>query len=902
MIQLVAIVLLLLFSSVAEAAGWPVRTPRWEMSAAGIAVFQMDTLIDNCNDIDDTTLIQNAINATSDDDTVTIVDTCRVTSRITVGTQTPLASKRIHIRGLGVGVINVATSDQCLFTIYYQGARITELSGLRINQTTATKQSTNCGIVTARGTGWGMNVHDNLFVDVKQHLLEPRNTVFGVWHHNTWLLPDQGRDPGFEGGQSEYPVGGLLNPGAASTGGRGSLATALFLGNSAPTSGTPNDATYGDAIYVEFERWLNCAVILVDGIYECDPNAATRSISNATDGEGGTRAVFRYNEFHQLNLVTHGTEGGVNVGWTKCEWYGNVLHFYGSHNARGMHQRSCNGVAFDNQFIHHGTGRTHLNHAFTLYRGDQGLTVPPQANANWGKYGGTGTFDVNGAILYTGTHDGGDGESVLLEDDPTFPTTMDSLIPSTTRYGIQNTTVTSPWYGYTGNIYANRDAGGGSWKVYTRGDHTINSLRPSDGTACSGSVDCQPDKCNLIALQFNPSYIGQNDSQVCFNTGDTYAIRELINPVHGVGWHGGSLISSVNQVLIKPQGWVQDLIPYYVWNNTIDNTLVGGGVTVTPFLSDPNEPDKTSGSPAAVIGIAIPNRDFYNHVDDTGVTNPDCPVANFDGTCGMGVGTLAQRPATCTAGVGYWANDQGGNWNKLNADANDGGLYKCTATDTWSLYYTPLDVPHPIYADAEEEDPPPTLSSITPNSGLRGSTYVDVAFTGTSFDIGGAAINESCMGVTISNLSVDSATLITADVALAVDATLGECEMTVSTTAGTSGILTFNVEAATAPTLTSISPTAAYQGTTFILNLTGTAFDGGNGFAYPFGGTNGLTISGCVVNSAVSMTCKATVAINASPLNQRPIRVVTDAGESSGQLLRLLPSGSNNSQRMRILR
>ena len=26
----------------------------------------------------------------------------------------------------------------------------------------------------------------------------------------------------------------------------------------------------------------------------------------------------------------------------------------------------------------------------------------------------------------------------------------------------------------------------------------------------------------------------------------------------------------------------------------------------------------------------------------------------------------------------------------------DGVLYKCTATNTWSVYYTPYDYPHPL--------------------------------------------------------------------------------------------------------------------------------------------------------------------------------------------------------------
>lgn len=76
------------------------------------------------------------------------------------------------------------------------------------------------------------------------------------------------------------------------------------------------------------------------------------------------------------------------------------------------------------------------------------------------------------------------------------------------------------------------------------------------------------------------------------------------------------------------------------------------------------------------------NRDYYNY------------NASFNGTTGVGVGTLAARPATCTTGVAYWATDQG-NWNKSGSGSH-GVLYKCTATNTWTLYYTPCTYPHPL--------------------------------------------------------------------------------------------------------------------------------------------------------------------------------------------------------------
>jgi hypothetical protein len=82
----------------------------------------------------------------------------------------------------------------------------------------------------------------------------------------------------------------------------------------------------------------------------------------------------------------------------------------------------------------------------------------------------------------------------------------------------------------------------------------------------------------------------------------------------------------------------------------------------------------------------VGERDVYEH------------NGSFDGTAGVGVGVVGNRPATCTTGVAYWATDEG-EWWADNPGA-DGRLYKCTATDTWTLYYTPFEYPHPLTGDA----------------------------------------------------------------------------------------------------------------------------------------------------------------------------------------------------------
>lgn len=130
-----------------------------------------------------------------------------------------------------------------------------------------------------------------------------------------------------------------------------------------------------------------------------------------------------------------------------------------------------------------------------------------------------------------------------------------------------------------------------------------------------------------------------------------YACRDQIGRAYdSVQWSPG-------------QPYAQVFQPVYFWDNLIGSSQ---------FVVDDS-------------GLSIwlkQNRDWYT-------TN-----TSFNGTTGVGEGTLASRPATCTTGVGYWATDQG-EWNS-NYPGPDGQLYKCTATNTWSLYYTPYPYPHPL--------------------------------------------------------------------------------------------------------------------------------------------------------------------------------------------------------------
>src|SRR5262249_27004183 len=86
----------------------------------------------------------------------------------------------------------------------------------------------------------------------------------------------------------------------------------------------------------------------------------------------------------------------------------------------------------------------------------------------------------------------------------------------------------------------------------------------------------------------------------------------------------------------------------------------------------------------------VSNRDYYNAVSASAQTSATSP---FNGSTGMGFGTVAKRPATCThttapngentGGVGYFATDQN-------------TLYRCSATNTCTAWTLPYTYPHPL--------------------------------------------------------------------------------------------------------------------------------------------------------------------------------------------------------------
>lgn len=165
---------------------------------------------------------------------------------------------------------------------------------------------------------------------------------------------------------------------------------------------------------------------------------------------------------------------------------------------------------------------------------------------------------------------------------------------------------------------------------------------------------------------------------------NAYGYPALDQPGRGNGdLLSGNFPSKVNSTTGTVAWPNQAFEPMYFWNNVGDFVPGWSGMVVLNRAGE---------------DLIQSDRDYY--LPASGIqTSPSSP---FDGTSGVGWGTLANRPATCTTGVAYFATDQG-SWNTSSSNphgvqqnGSDGVLYVATSTDTWTLYYTPYTYPHPL--------------------------------------------------------------------------------------------------------------------------------------------------------------------------------------------------------------
>jgi len=160
----------------------------------------------------------------------------------------------------------------------------------------------------------------------------------------------------------------------------------------------------------------------------------------------------------------------------------------------------------------------------------------------------------------------------------------------------------------------------------------------------------------------------------------------------------------------------------------------------------------------------------------------------------------------------------------------------------------------------------PAITSLSPASATAGGAGFTLTVTGTNFD-SSSKINWNGSVLTTTYVS---ATSLTAPVAASLIANAGTATVTVTSAAGTSNNLTFNITStSSAPTVAGLNPATGAAGTS--VTITGTNFTGAT--AVDFGST---AATGFTVNSATSIT-----AVAPAGTGTVDVRVVTPAGTSA---------------------
>jgi hypothetical protein len=216
------------------------------------------------------------------------------------------------------------------------------------------------------------------------------------------------------------------------------------------------------------------------------------------------------------------------------------------------------------------------------------------------------------------------------------------------------------------------------------------------------------------------------------------------------------------------------------------------------------------------------------------------------------------------------------------ASTANGTLGAYTLAPTSDFYGNPRKVNSaPVDAGAIQTAiavPAPTLTSVTPGSGTRG-TVVNVTLAGTNFTAS-SAVTVSGLGVTVGPITVNPAgTQIATTFTISNLALLTARNVSVQTAGGTATLNNSFTVVSAAPTVTGVSPNVGVRGTVVPVTITGTNF--GATPSVSAGAFSGVTVSGITVNPAgTQITATFTISSGAG-LGIHDVRVTTGAGTSA---------------------
>jgi hypothetical protein len=444
-------------------------------SPAGAAVVEASS----CSSAD----VQAAVDLAAEGDIVSIpAGTCTWTAGVTIGEITDwgppvtIESKALTLQGAGMDLTIIvneiprdesSTEDSALMILTLEGKPF-RLSGMTFRGGAEGTGDSWHGTVRLGGGCKTWRIDHARFDHLYSRAVETSGDTLGVIDHCEFLQSNWAQfiyiDHGGWGGHDT---------------GDGSWASPLALGTD-------------QAIFMEDNR------------FEWDGESTP---VEAVDCCSGGRFVFRHNEIINTSFGNHGTEStGRGRSCFSWEIYDNTFTRTDPVNRWTLFlARGGTGVMYDNTATGPYDTLAHVANFRDYHPFDP-----------WGACDGTSPYDVNDGTTYdSGTHTGGDGETVLTCDGKSW--TPDQWV----GYSVHNTT-----QGRSGIIVGN--------------------------TATTISVT--PD---------------QYSDPLPWNTGDAFTILKAYPCIDQVGRSTGDLLSDWD--LPVPQAWPnQALEPFYEWNNTIN--------------------------------------------------------------------------------------------------------------------------------------------------------------------------------------------------------------------------------------------------------------------------------------------------------------------------------------------
>lgn len=496
---------------------------------------------------------------------------------------------------------------------------------------------------------------------------------------------------------------------------------------------------------------------------------------------------------------------------------------------------------------------------------------------------------------------------VFIEDNDCFNTTEADCVDA--EYGGRYTLRFNDFVNTTSEVHSIRPAafavrGARAWEMYGNTYDCGNATYPF--SQCQAALWIRIATGMAFKNEFSGTYYNSNfpiqlDNQRSFltNPSPTLPMQQCDGSVAGslkydggnaaaYGWPCRDQIGRSDDASLYagtcPSGGctialpAQASRPAYFFLNRLDGLYINPG---SPTVGGSNVCG-TAYKPTGSCQDIVSARDYfkYNSVSASVTTNV---------TSGVGSGLRANRPASTTNGEAYWSTDQGGDWcdddapsGKCNFEiSNNDGCLDIVTSGAWvNCSYTPYPYPYIVIPDVV------TLSTLTPSTGNQAAT-VPITMAGILLNGGGATLTITGTGVSYNTLVCGSSTSCTVNIVIAATATVGDHDISITTSDGTSNTLPFTV---TGLTFTSIVPDSCNRNTTCTgVSLTGTDFAAGSGTVNISG--TGVTLNTISVNSATNIT--ANFVINgAATLSTRTVTVTTVNGTSDGLDFTILPAAS----------